>query len=122
MLWLTIAATISIPLSNPYTQSALGITVEPSCDLVGAELLELKTVAGNIALNDSFGIEASRLKISTVSGSISDDFALFKSLELYATSCCSPPTMLTSIFQTAALARLMICRVRRVRVQGDLLL
>lgn len=103
MSWLTIAATISIPLSNPYTQSTgvytetLGITVEPSCDLVVAELLELKTVAGDITLNDSFGIEASRLKISTVSGSISGDFALFKSVELYATSCCSPPPELASI-------------------------
>ena len=62
-----------------------------------AELLELKTVAGDITLNDSFGIEASRLKISTVSGSISGDFALFKSVELYATSCCSPPPELASI-------------------------
>jgi len=67
-----------------YTET-LGITVEPNCDMV-AELFELKTVAGDIALNDSFGVEASRLKVSTVSGSISGHFGLFKSVELYATS------------------------------------
>jgi len=52
------------------------------------DLLELKTVAGDITLNDCFGIEASRLKVSTVSGSIGGDFALLKSVELYAASYC----------------------------------
>ncbi|CAZ81971.1 unnamed protein product [Tuber melanosporum] len=88
---LTIAATISIPLTNPHIRGAgvytetLGITVEPSCDLV-TELLELKTVAGDITLNNSFGVEASELKISTISGSINGHFGLLKSIELYAAS------------------------------------
>ena len=64
------------------------------------ELLELKTIAGDITLNDSFGVEASRLKVSTVSGSISGDFGLFKSVELYATSYCPPlPQNLPPIFK-----------------------
>ncbi|PWW73522.1 hypothetical protein C7212DRAFT_284664 [Tuber magnatum] len=96
---LNIAATISIPLSNPNIQSAgvytetLGITVEPSCDLV-TRSLELKTVAGDIKLNESFGVEALKAKVSTVSGAISGDFALFESVELYATS----GTIKTTVF------------------------
>ncbi|CUS11169.1 unnamed protein product [Tuber aestivum] len=88
---LNIAATISIPLSNPHIESTgiytetLGITVEPNCDLV-TPLLELKTAAGDITLDEAFGVEAWKAKASAVSGSISGDFALFESVELYAAS------------------------------------
>jgi len=59
------------------------------------ELLELKTVAVDITLNDCFGIEASRLKVSTVSSSISGDFALLKSVVI----CCLvlPPKLASRI-------------------------
>ncbi|RPA93901.1 hypothetical protein L873DRAFT_1747873 [Choiromyces venosus 120613-1] len=88
---LTVAATISIPLSNPYIQTVgvytgrLGITVDPSTDLV-AELLELKTAVGFVSLDRAYGVEASKLKVSVASGPITGDIGLFKSVNLHATS------------------------------------